>query len=73
MLLGEETTGTTSGLFGAGPGYIDPGDVGSEEVRVTWYPVDRIVAKSAVPLPDDWQRVTWLILKDSEPHAMEAK
>ncbi|MDT8389703.1 MAG: hypothetical protein RRC34_04240 [Lentisphaeria bacterium] len=73
MLLGEDTTGNTSGLFGDGPGYIEPGDVGSEELRIKWYPVDRILSKSAIPLPADWQNVKWIVLKDNNPRSLKAK
>ena len=73
ILLGEDTTGGASGLFGGGPGYIDPGEVGSEDLRVTWYPVDRILSKSAVALPDDWKSVKWIVLKDNKPRSMGTK
>jgi hypothetical protein len=72
LLVGEDTTGNTSGLFG-GPGYIRPGDVGSEELHVTRYPLDRILSKSHVPLPDGWKTVKWIVLKDNQPRTMEAK
>jgi hypothetical protein len=71
LLLGEDTTGTSTFSFG-GPGFIDPGAVGSEELRVTWYPMDRILSKSGVPLPDDWQTVKWVVLKDNNPRELKA-
>lgn len=71
LLLGEDTTGTSTFSFG-GPGFIDPGDVGSEELHVTWYPMDRILSKSSVPMPDDWQAVKWVVLKDNKPRELKA-
>lgn len=73
ILLGEDTTSYTPGLFLGGPGCIDPGEVGSEERCVTWYPVDRILSKSAMPLPTDWKTVKWILLKDNDPRIIKVK
>lgn len=47
--------------------------MGSEELRVKWYPVDRILAKSAIPLPEGWKDVKWIVLKDNKPRSLPAK
>lgn len=64
VLLGEASVGAAMIMFGTGPGYIDPGDVSSEELRVTWHPVDRILAKSPVSVPEDWQTIKWVVTKE---------
>ena len=64
LLLGGVRTGQRT--FG-GPGYIDPGDVGTERLHVQWLPLDRILKKSDVALPDGWRTVKWIVVKDANP------
>ncbi len=63
LLLGEGDVGHVA-VFGAA-GSIEPGDVGTERVRVEWFPLDRLFKKSAVPLPEDWRVVKWVVIKDT--------
>ena len=62
LLLGDCDVGRA--IFG-GSGYISPGDVGSERLHITWFPLDRILMKSAATLPDDWKTVKWVVIKDT--------
>ena len=62
LLLGDGSAGTA--IFG-GAGYIDPGDVGTERLRIEWLPLDRIFMKSTVTLPDEWKTVKWVVIKDT--------
>ena len=62
LLLGEGDAGKA--IFG-GAGSIEPGDVGTERLHIEWFPLDRMFKKSAVPLPEDWRVVKWVVIKDT--------
>jgi hypothetical protein len=62
LFLGSDQTG--KGLFGS-PGYIEPGDIGTERLHVQWLPLDRVFAKSAILLPDQWKTVKWVVVKEA--------
>jgi predicted DNA-binding antitoxin AbrB/MazE fold protein len=64
LLIGENVVGNTSLLFG-GVGPIKPGDVATEDMRVSWLPLDRIVRKSTIALPKDWKTVKWVVISES--------
>ena len=77
LLLGEDTVGNVLLILG-GVGSIKPGDVATEELTVTWFPLDRVTSKSRIPLPDDWRTVKWVVLSDtntgkSKPDAGDGK
>jgi hypothetical protein len=62
LLLGEDDIGVA--VFG-GPGLIAPDDVGSERLFIKWLPLDRLFKKSAIPLPEDWRVVKWIVIRDT--------
>ena len=62
LLLGEDDAG--GAIFG-GAGSIEPGDVGTERLHIEWFPLDRLFEKSAIQLPENWQVVKWVVIKDT--------
>lgn len=77
FLLGEDSVGRSTLIISLGNsvGRMEPGEVASEKLRVEWFPLQRIMAKSKVELPDDWNVVKWVVLTDAntsaEPEAAE--
>ena len=71
FLLGEDTVGNSISFFG-GVGNIEPDDVATEDLTIEWLPLDRIMEKSKVRLPDDWQSVKWVVISESNTMSNKA-
>lgn len=60
FLLAEKTFPKM--LFGGV--YVKPGDVATEDWRVRWMPLDRIIKKTGNVLPKDWRTAAWVVISD---------
>ena len=71
FLLGEDKVGNAI-LFGSST-YMEPKEISSEKLYFDWYPLDNILQHSNIEIPNDFKKIKWIIISESNTQLPKKK